>query len=57
VLGDAYRNACDDLRCRFFDSGTVISTSNLDGVHLGAGQHLVLGRALSQIVEPFLTRT
>jgi len=53
-LADAYRKVCDELRCRFFDCATVVSTSNVDGVHLDAEQHLVLGRALAEVVEPLL---
>jgi lysophospholipase L1-like esterase len=56
-LADAYKRVCDDLGCRFFDSATIISTSNLDGVHLDAEQHLILGRALSELVQPLLART
>ena len=56
-LAEAYKRVCDDLGCRFFDSATIISTSNLDGVHLDAEQHLILGRALSELVQPLLART
>lgn len=55
-LAEACKSVCDELGCRFFDSGTIISTSNLDGVHLDADQHLILGRTLSQVVEPLLGR-
>jgi lysophospholipase L1-like esterase len=53
-LSAAYEQVCKELRCHFFDSSTVITSSNVDGVHLDAGQHLALGKALSQMVEPLL---
>jgi lysophospholipase L1-like esterase len=55
-LADAYRKVCDELGCRFFDSATIISASEVDGVHLDAEQHLALGRALAELVEPLLPR-
>ena len=40
--------------CEFFDAGHVINVSAVDGVHLDADQHLVLGRALGTVVVPLL---
>ena len=54
-LAAAYRQVCEELGCHFFDAGAVIASSELDGVHLDAPQHLELGRALSQVVAPLLT--
>jgi lysophospholipase L1-like esterase len=53
-LASAYRKVCEELGCMFFDSGTVITTSEMDGVHLDADQHLTLGRALGKVVSSFL---
>ncbi len=53
-LDSAYRKVCEELECLFFDSATVISTSELDGVHLDADQHLDLGRALARVVSSLL---
>ncbi len=53
-LAEAFRKVCDELDCHFFDAGTVITSSDVDGVHLDAEQHLTLGKALSQIVAPLL---
>lgn len=53
-LAAAYRNVCQELGCHFFDSSTVITSSNVDGVHLDAEQHLVLGGALAEAVAPLL---
>jgi lysophospholipase L1-like esterase len=53
-LAEAFRKVCDELDCHFFDAGAVITSSDVDGVHLDAEQHLTLGNALSQIVAPLL---
>lgn len=45
-LAGALRTVCDELGCAFFDAGSVIHASPLDGVHLDAAQHAELGAAL-----------
>ncbi len=51
----AYRNVCEEVGCHFFDAGSVITSSNVDGVHLDLEQHLVLGKELSRTVKALLT--
>ena len=53
-LAAAYREICDDTHCHFFDAGSVISTSPIDGVHLDAEQHLTLGSELARVVGTLL---
>lgn len=53
-LADAYRKVCGDAGCHFFDAGGVISSSQVDGVHLDAEQHLALGSELARVVRPLL---
>lgn len=53
-LATAYEQVCKELRCHFFDSSTVIHSSNMDGVHLEAEQHATLGTTLSKIIVPLL---
>lgn len=53
-LAAAYEKVCQELGCQFFDSGAVISSSEVDGVHLDAEQHLDLGKALAKVVAPIL---
>jgi lysophospholipase L1-like esterase len=53
-LAEAYREVCLLLSCHYFDAGTVTPSSRVDGVHLDADQHSVLGKALSSIVEPII---
>lgn len=54
-LADALRAVCEAERCAFFDAGSVTPTSEVDGVHLDAPQHAVLGRALAAAVAPLLS--
>ena len=53
-LAVAYERVAAEEQCRFFDAGTVTTSSAVDGVHLDADQHAVLGRALAAVVRPLL---
>ena len=53
-LAEALRDMCQAEGCAFFDAGSVTPTSAVDGVHLDASQHAVLGRALAAVVAPLL---
>ncbi|HUG59424.1 MAG TPA: SGNH/GDSL hydrolase family protein [Candidimonas sp.] len=53
-LAEAYRKVCEELGCDFFDAGSVVTSSKVDGVHLDLEQHLVLGQAMSEFVMPLL---
>ena len=48
-VGPAYAAIAAEMSCAFFDAGDVISVSQVDGVHLDADQHEILG---SHIVDP-----
>ena len=45
-MAEVYRQVATDEKCGFFDAGSVIASSPLDGIHLDADQHERLGRAL-----------
>jgi lysophospholipase L1-like esterase len=51
-LAAAYREVTEELGCHVFDAGSVTSSSRVDGVHLDADQHRVLGEALVGVVVP-----
>lgn len=53
-FADALRTVAESLTCAFFDAGTVITASRIDGVHLDADQHRVLGLALAAPVNGLL---
>jgi len=42
------------MQCHFFDAGAVTAASRVDGIHLDADQHAVLGKALAGAVAPLL---
>ena len=42
----AFASIAAELSCAFFDAGRVITVSRIDGVHLDADQHVILGREL-----------
>jgi lysophospholipase L1-like esterase len=47
-LTEAYRDVAASLACAFLDAGSVISSSQVDGVHIDAKEHLILGRAVAE---------
>ena len=53
-LAAAYREVATTLGCPFFDSGSVISASRVDGIHLDADAHVALGLALIPVVAGLL---
>ena len=53
-LADAMAQTCRELGCHFFDAGAVVTASSVDGVHLDAAQHGVLGQALAPVVGGLL---
>lgn len=56
-LAAAYRKVCEEAGCHFFDAGSVITTSAVDGVHPDKEQHLVLGNEVAGIVKSLLAAT
>ena len=53
-LASEYRTVTDELGCHFFDAGAVTRTSRIDGIHLDADQHQILGGALADVVYKIL---
>lgn len=53
-LAEAYRETATALGCHFFDAGSVTPPSGIDGIHLDADQHLLLGKTLTDAVAPLL---
>jgi lysophospholipase L1-like esterase len=56
-VADAYQRVARELECAFLDAGRVVHTSAVDGVHLDADQHGVLGRELGRVVGGLLQQT
>jgi lysophospholipase L1-like esterase len=53
-LAAAYGETAAALGCEFFDAGSVTPASRIDGIHLDADQHLLLGKAMVGVVAPLL---
>ena len=50
-LSETYRSMCSRSNCEFFDAASVITTSKVDGVHIDANHHVLLGRAVANLVS------
>lgn len=46
-LAQAYEQVSREVHCHFFDAGSVTASSSVDGIHLDADQHVMLGHALA----------
>ena len=55
-LAQAYRQVCEEANCHFFDAGSVIASSKVDGVHLDLEQHVILGKALAETSKSLLSK-
>ena len=53
-LAEAVRDMCSSLGCPVFDAGSVTTSSRIDGIHLDADQHVLLGKALADVVVGML---
>jgi lysophospholipase L1-like esterase len=56
-LADAFAAVAREQGCHFFDAAAVVTASRVDGVHLDADQHDMLGRALAGLVGQWLGPT
>jgi hypothetical protein len=43
-----------ELDCHFFDANTVTTSSDVNGVHLDAEQHVALGLAIAKFVTRWM---
>ncbi|GAC1642053.1 MAG: SGNH/GDSL hydrolase family protein [Herpetosiphon sp.] len=49
-----YKSIADESGCAFFDTSTVIASSDLDGIHLEQGEHSKLGYAVAGKVQELI---
>ena len=56
-LAAALRATATELGCHFFDAGSVTGASLVDGIHLDADQHAVLGKAIAACVADLPLQT
>jgi len=53
-FGISYRKVSEQTKCEFFDAGSVVQSSPVDGFHWGPEGHLALGHALSVVCRHIL---
>ncbi|MFO1434919.1 MAG: SGNH/GDSL hydrolase family protein [Gammaproteobacteria bacterium] len=53
-LAIAYHKICEEVGCHFFDAGSAITSSEVDGVHIDAAEHMKLGQELARVVSGLL---
>ena len=49
-----YAQHAEQRGCRFFDAGSVARSSDVDGIHLDAEDHVKLGRAVAEQARAIL---
>ena len=49
TLADHYHQVAEELDCAFLDAGAIVSASDIDGVHLDAVPHILIGDAVAEI--------
>lgn len=54
-LAADYQRVAEELGCDFFDAGQVIVSSQVDGFHLDASEHMKLGRKMADVVRAIFT--
>ena len=52
ALPGHYRALAQQFGCEFFDASTVVTTSDIDGIHWEATAHAIFGEALARLIEP-----
>lgn len=53
-FAEQYRRVATEMSCDLLDAGSVIVSSELDGIHFEAGEHAKLGRAVAAKVLELL---
>lgn len=53
-LAESYHLLAEELDCHYLNAGSVTLVSKIDGIHLDADQHLLLGEAMADRVAAIL---
>ena len=56
AFAEQYRSVAERLGCEFLDTGTLIHSSMVDGIHWDQDAHQSLGKALAQRVRNLFVR-
>jgi lysophospholipase L1-like esterase len=54
LLAQEYERIAQLKGCHFFNAGSVIVSSDADGIHFDASEHIKLGHAVAEIVRQIL---
>ena len=54
LFAQHYRRVAEEYGCHFLDTGQVIVSSPLDGIHFEVGEHRKLGQAVAEKVKQIL---
>ena len=54
LLAGLYKQVAAKRDCRFFDAGSLIRSSDRDGIHFDPESHQLLGRSLAGVVQEIL---
>ena len=54
LFSEQYQRVANELGCAFLDSATIITCSDLDGIHLEQNEHEKLGQAVALKVKSLL---
>lgn len=54
LFATCYRHVAEEIDCPFFDTGSVIESSAIDGIHFDREAHRALGLALANQVRQYL---
>jgi len=49
-----FADVAQEKDCHFFDTAAVIRSSPIDGIHLEAGEHRMLGKAVAKIIQGWI---
>jgi lysophospholipase L1-like esterase len=55
AFGARFKEVAADYACTFLDTGEVIVSSDLDGIHFDADEHAKLGKAVADAVRSILS--
>ena len=53
-FSEHFRTVAQEQRCEFFDTSTIMRSSDIDGIHLEKEAHKALGEAVAKIVKNIL---
>jgi lysophospholipase L1-like esterase len=53
-LAEHYRRVAAEMGCPFLDASTVVTSSDLDGIHFEQSEHAKLGQAVAIMVKEII---